>query len=63
MVRLVELFAGDEVVVESAQQGGGGDAQLFGGGHVEWFSLLWLVGGLWQGFSSGGVARRLYWGV
>jgi hypothetical protein len=45
-----DLLAGDEAVVESAQQGGGGDAELFGGGgHVEEFSFLRLVGGLVAG--------------
>src|SRR5262249_38689711 len=45
-----DLFAGDEAVVEPAQQGGRGDAGLFGGGgHVERCSFLWLVGGLVAG--------------
>ena len=44
------MLAGDESVVEPAQQGGGGDPELPGGvGHSEQFSFLGFVGGLVAG--------------
>ena len=45
-----DLFAGDEAVVQPAQQRGGGDAELFGGGgHVEQLSFRRVVAGLVAG--------------
>ena len=45
-----ELFAGDEPVAEPAVQGGGGQAEFFGGvGHGEQFSFLRVVAGLVAG--------------
>jgi hypothetical protein len=45
-----ELLAGDEAVVEPAQQGGGGDPELVGGGgHGEQLSVLRLIAGLVAG--------------
>src|SRR6266496_4166884 len=45
-----DLLAGDEAVVQPAQQGGRGDAELAGGGgHVEQFSFGCLAAGLVAG--------------
>ena len=45
-----DLLAGDEAVVEPAQQGGRRDAELAGGlGHVEQFSFAVAGGGLVAG--------------
>lgn len=56
-----DLLAGDEAVIQPAQQGGGGDAELAGGGgHVEQLSFRLLAGG--AGLAGGDlpvVAQRL----
>jgi hypothetical protein len=54
-----DLLAGDEAVVQPAQQGGGCDPEFAGGlGHVEQLSLGWLGGGLVAG-DVPVVAQRL----